>query len=62
MHADYLLAADGGTARFAASWASPTSGFGELPMFVVFIYFRAPWRRLVPDSGDGDAVQSMIPM
>jgi putative polyketide hydroxylase len=33
-----------------------TSGFGPLPMFVVFVYFRAQWRKFVPALGNGDAV------
>ena len=34
-----------------------TSGYGALPIYVVFIYFRAPWRKFVPQLGDGDAMQ-----
>src|SRR6202011_1464152 len=34
-----------------------TSGYGPLPIYVVFVYFRAPWRTFVPQLGDGDAVQ-----
>jgi hypothetical protein len=38
-----------------------TSGYGALPIFVVFIYFRAPWRSLVPELGEGDAIQVRNP-
>jgi putative polyketide hydroxylase len=34
-----------------------TSGYGALPIFVIFVYFRGPWRRLVPHLRDGDGVQ-----
>ncbi len=34
-----------------------TSGYGALPIFVVFIYFRAPWTKFVSQLRDGDAVQ-----
>ena len=61
VHADYLLAADGTHSPIRRQLGVTTSGFGELPVFVVFIYFRAPWRQFVPDLGDGDAVQSIIP-
>jgi putative polyketide hydroxylase len=57
VHADYLLAADGTHSPIRRQLGITTSGFGELPIFVVFIYFRAPWRQFVPDLGDGDAVQ-----
>ena len=57
VHADYLLAADGTHSPIRRQLGITTSGFGELPIFVVFIYFRAPWRRFVPHLGDGDAVQ-----
>jgi hypothetical protein len=57
VHADYLLAADGTHSPIRRQLGITTSGFGELPVFVVFIYFRAPWRQFVPDLGDGDAVQ-----
>ena len=38
-----------------------TSGYGALPIFVVFIYFRAPWRRFVPHLSEGDGVQVKNP-
>jgi putative polyketide hydroxylase len=57
VHADYLVAADGVHGRTREVIGVSTSGYGALPIFVVFIYFRAPWRRLIPDLHDGDAVQ-----
>jgi putative polyketide hydroxylase len=57
VHADYLLAADGTHSPVRQQLGISTSGFGQLPIFVVFVYFRAPWRDFVPDLGDGDAVQ-----
>jgi putative polyketide hydroxylase len=57
VHADYLIAADGTHSPVRRQLGITTSGFGQLPIFVVFIYFRAPWRQFVPQLGDGDAVQ-----
>jgi 2-polyprenyl-6-methoxyphenol hydroxylase-like FAD-dependent oxidoreductase len=57
VRADYLVAADGVHSRVRDWLGVTTSGYGALPIFVVFIYFRAPWRKFVPDLGDGDAVQ-----
>ena len=57
VRADYLIAADGVHSRIRESLGVTTSGYGALPIFVVFIYFRAPWRRFVPHLSDGDGVQ-----
>ncbi|HEY9304404.1 MAG TPA: FAD-dependent monooxygenase, partial [Mycobacterium sp.] len=57
VRADYLVAADGVHSRIRDWLGVTTSGYGAVPIFVVFIYFRAPWRKFVPDLGDGDAVQ-----
>ena len=57
VHADYLLAADGTHSPIRDNLGISTSGAGRLPIFVVFIYFRAPWRRYLPTLGDGDGVQ-----
>jgi putative polyketide hydroxylase len=57
VRADYLVAADGTHGRTREAIGVSASGHGALPIFVVFIYFRAPWRRFVPGLGDGDAVQ-----
>ncbi|HMF14724.1 MAG TPA: FAD-dependent monooxygenase, partial [Gemmataceae bacterium] len=34
-----------------------TSGCGALPIYVVFVYFRAPWQKFVTHLGYGDGVQ-----
>jgi putative polyketide hydroxylase len=57
VRADYLVAADGVHGRTREAIGVSASGHGALPIFVVFIYFRAPWRQFVPGLGDGDAVQ-----
>jgi putative polyketide hydroxylase len=57
VHASYLIAADGTHSHIRRELGIATSGFGQLPIFVVFIYFRAPWRQFVPGLGDGDAIQ-----
>jgi putative polyketide hydroxylase len=59
--ADYLIAADGTHSPIRRELGICTSGFGQLPIFVVFMYFRAPWRQFVPDLGDGDGVQIVNP-
>jgi 2-polyprenyl-6-methoxyphenol hydroxylase-like FAD-dependent oxidoreductase len=61
VRADYLIAADGVHSRIRESLGVTTSGYGALPIFVVFIYFRAPWRRFVPHLSDGDGVQVKNP-
>ncbi len=57
VRADYLVAADGVHSPIRQALGVTTSGYGALPIYVVFIYFRAPWRKFVPQLGDGDAVQ-----
>lgn len=57
IRADYLVAADGVHSPVRDSLGISTSGYGAVPIFVVFIYFRAPWRKFVPHLGDGDGVQ-----
>ncbi|MGB6207283.1 FAD-dependent monooxygenase [Mycobacterium sp.] len=57
VRADYLVAADGVHSRIRDSLGVPTSGYGAVPIFVVFIYFRAPWRKFVSQLHDGDGVQ-----
>jgi putative polyketide hydroxylase len=61
VHAEYLLAADGTHSPIRRQLGISASGYGKLPIFVVFIYFRAPWRQFVPDLGDGDGVQVTNP-
>jgi 2-polyprenyl-6-methoxyphenol hydroxylase-like FAD-dependent oxidoreductase len=57
VHADYLLAADGTHSPVRSQLGIATSGAGRLPIFVVMIYFRGPWKQYVPTLGDGDGVQ-----
>lgn len=57
IHADYLVAADGVHSPIRDALGVTTTGYGALPIYVVFIYFRGPWRRFVPQLRPGDAVQ-----
>jgi putative polyketide hydroxylase len=57
VRADYLVAADGVHSGIRSSLGVTTSGYGALPIYVMFIYFRAPWRKLVPQLSDGDGIQ-----
>jgi 2-polyprenyl-6-methoxyphenol hydroxylase-like FAD-dependent oxidoreductase len=57
LHADYLVAADGVHGRIRTAVGVGTSGHGALPIYMVFVYFRAPWRSLIPHLRDGTAVQ-----
>ena len=57
VRAEYLVAADGVHSRIRNSLGITTSGYGALPIYVVFIYFRAPWGKFVTHLRDGDAVQ-----
>jgi putative polyketide hydroxylase len=61
VHAEYLLAADGTHSPVRRRLDITTSGYGQVPIFIVFIYFRAPWRQFVPNLGDGDGVQVSNP-
>ena len=61
IRADYLIAADGVHSGIRQSLGVTTSGYGALPIFVVFFYFRAPWRKFVPHLSDGDGVQVKSP-
>ena len=55
--ADYLVGADGVHSPIRNWLDISTSGYGALPIYVVFIYFRAPWTKFVSHLADGDAVQ-----
>ncbi|OBF71345.1 FAD-binding protein [Mycobacterium sp. 852002-51613_SCH5001154] len=57
VRADYLVGADGVHSPVRNWLGISTSGYGALPIFVVFIYFRAPWKKFVSQLADGDAVQ-----
>lgn len=58
VRADYLVGADGVHSPVRNWLGINTSGYGALPIFVVFIYFRAPWTKFVSHLSDGDAVQT----
>ncbi len=57
VRADYLVGADGVHSPIRNWLGITTSGYGALPIYVVFIYFRAPWRKFVADLGEGGGVQ-----
>ncbi len=57
LRADYLVAADGAHSPIRDTLGVTSCGYGALPIYVVFIYFRGAWRRFVPNLGDGGAVQ-----
>jgi putative polyketide hydroxylase len=61
VRADFLIAADGVHSKIRESLDITTAGYGALPIFVVFIYFRAPWRRFIPHLSEGDGVQVRNP-
>ncbi|SPM30567.1 FAD-dependent monooxygenase [Mycobacterium terramassiliense] len=57
LRADYLVAADGVHSPVRETLGISTSGSGVWPLYSILIYFRAPWRKLVPNLGDGDVLQ-----
>ncbi|MGX9787248.1 FAD-dependent monooxygenase [Mycobacterium sp. MMS18-G62] len=57
VRADYLVAADGVHSRIRDMLGVRTTGYGALPIYVVFVYFRAPWQRFVSHLGVGAGVQ-----
>ena len=61
LRADYLVAADGVHSPVRDAVGVSTSGYGALPIYVVFIYFRAPWRRFAPTLGSGDGIHVKNP-
>ncbi|OMC44063.1 FAD-dependent monooxygenase [Mycobacterium sp. IS-1264] len=61
VRADYLVAADGVHSPIRDALGVTTSGYGALPIYVVFVYFRAPWRKFVGDLGPGDGIQVKNP-
>lgn len=61
VRAEYLVAADGTRSPVRTALGVGTAGHGALPIFVVFIYFRAPWRKYLSHLNDGDAVQVVNP-
>ena len=61
VRADYLVAADGVHSPVRNRLGLSTSGHGALPIYVVFIYFRGPWRKFVSHLSDGDGIQVKNP-
>src|SRR5262249_3052073 len=57
VRANYLVGADGVHSPVRNWLAISTSGYGALPIYVVFVYFRAPWQKFVTHLGYGDGVQ-----
>jgi putative polyketide hydroxylase len=57
IRADYLVAADGVHSPIRDWLGLTTSGYGALPIFVAFVYFRGPWRKFVSHLNDGDGIQ-----
>src|ERR1700756_3284347 len=57
VRAEYLVAADGVHSPIRDRLGVSTSGYGAVPIFVIFVYFKAPWRKFVPELGDGDGMQ-----
>ena len=47
LRADYLVAADGAHSRIRQTLGIRTAGWGELPEYFAFIYFRGPWKELL---------------
>ncbi|HTX97459.1 MAG TPA: FAD-dependent monooxygenase [Mycobacterium sp.] len=57
VRADYVVGADGVHSPIRNWLGINLSGYGALPIYVVFIYFRAAWRKFVSHLADGDGVQ-----
>jgi putative polyketide hydroxylase len=61
IRADYVVAADGVHSPVRNRLDVATSGYGALPIYVVFVYFRGPWRKFVSHLNDGDGIQVKNP-
>ena len=61
VRARYVVAADGVHSPTRDELGVSTSGHGALPIYVIFIYFRASWRHLVPHLDEKAAVQVVNP-
>jgi putative polyketide hydroxylase len=61
VRADYVVAADGVHSPVRNRLGLTTSGHGALPIYVVFIYFRAPWGKFVSHLSNGDGIQVKNP-
>jgi len=56
LEADYLVAADGTHSHVRESLGIKTQGQGALPEYFIFVYFRAPWQKLIARH-EADAIQ-----
>jgi 2-polyprenyl-6-methoxyphenol hydroxylase-like FAD-dependent oxidoreductase len=58
VHADYLIAADGAHSHIRETLGIKSQGYGALPEYIIFVYFRAPWQPLIAGH-EADAIQTM---
>lgn len=56
VQADYLIAADGTHSHVRESLGIKSQGHGALPEYFIFVYFRAPWQKLIAGH-EADAIQ-----
>jgi 2-polyprenyl-6-methoxyphenol hydroxylase-like FAD-dependent oxidoreductase len=56
VQADYLIAADGTHSHIRESLGIKSQGHGALPEYFIFVYFRAPWQKLITGH-EADAIQ-----
>jgi len=56
VRADYLVAADGTHSHIRESLGIKSQGHGALPEYFIFVYFRAPWQKLIAGH-EADAIQ-----
>ena len=55
VHADYLVAADGTHSHIRETLGIKSQGYGALPEYIIFVYFRAPWQQLIAGH-EADAI------
>ncbi|HEY2228501.1 MAG TPA: FAD-dependent monooxygenase [Xanthobacteraceae bacterium] len=55
LRADYLVAADGAHSHIREALGIKSQGHGELPDYFIFVYFRAPWQKLIAGH-EADAI------
>jgi putative polyketide hydroxylase len=56
VRADYLIAADGAHSHIRETLGIQSQGYGVLPEYIIFVYFRAPWQQLI-EGYEADAIQ-----
>ncbi len=56
VRADYLIAADGAHSHIRETLGIKSQGYGALPEYIIFVYFRAPWQQLIAGH-EADAIQ-----